>query len=48
MFFGKLQDKADIETMFKAVDIDGSGYIDYSEFVVASINDKTLLTNEKL
>jgi len=30
------------------VDIDGSGFIDYSEFVIASMNEKQLLTNEKL
>jgi len=34
--------------MFDAVDIDKSGFIDYSEFVVAAMNEKTLLTNEKL
>jgi serine protease Do len=28
--------------------IDGSGFIDYSEFVIASMNEKNLLTNEKL
>ena len=47
-FFGKNLDKKDIEKMFDAVDIDKSGYIDYSEFVVASMNEKNLLTNEKL
>jgi calcium-dependent protein kinase len=30
------------------VDTDGSGFIDYSEFVVASMNEKQLLTNDKL
>jgi Ca2+-binding EF-hand superfamily protein len=30
------------------VDIDKSGYIDYSEFLVASINEKQILTDEKL
>jgi calcium-dependent protein kinase len=47
-FFGKSMDKNDIDKMFDAVDIDKSGFIDYSEFVVASMNEKNLLTNEKL
>jgi len=34
--------------MFDAVDSDKSGYIDYSEFVIAAMNEKQLLTNEKL
>jgi calcium-dependent protein kinase len=48
LFFGKNLDKVDIEKMFDAVDIDRSGYIDYSEFVIATMNEKQLLTNEKL
>ncbi len=47
-FFGKHMEKEDLEKMFDAVDIDKSGFIDYSEFVVAAMNEKTLLTNEKL
>lgn len=47
-FFGKNMDKGEIEKMFDSVDIDKSGFIDYSEFVVASMNEKNLLTNEKL
>ncbi len=47
-YFGKTMDKDDVEKMFDSVDIDKSGFIDYSEFVVASMNEKTLLTNEKL
>ena len=47
-FFGKHLDHADIEKMFDAIDIDKSGFIDYSEFVVASMNEKQLITNEKL
>ena len=46
--FGKTLDKNDIEKMFDAVDSDRSGYIDYSEFVIAAMNEKQLLTNEKL
>ena len=41
-------DKEDVLKMFDAVDIDKSGFIDYSEFVVASMNEKQLLTDEKL
>ena len=47
-FFGKTMDKEDVLKMFEAVDIDNSGFIDYSEFVVASMNEKQLLTDEKL
>ena len=46
--FGKAMEPADVEKMFEAVDIDNSGFIDYSEFVIASMNEKQLLTNEKL
>ena len=37
-----------IDTMFDAVDTDRSGFIDYTEFCVASANEKALLTNERL
>ena len=48
LFFGKHLDKDEVEKMFDAVDIDRSGFIDYSEFVIAAMNEKSLLTNEKL
>ena len=47
-FFGRNLEEADVEAMFSAVDIDNSGFIDYSEFVIASMNEKSLLTQEKL
>ena len=47
-YFGKHLDRDDIDKMFSAVDTDESGFIDYSEFVIASMNEKQLLTNEKL
>jgi calcium-dependent protein kinase len=47
-FFGKSMDLEEVEKMFDAVDLDKSGYIDYSEFVIASMNEKQLLSNEKL
>lgn len=38
--FGYSINQEEIEKMFEAVDIDSSGYIDYSEFVVATMNEK--------
>lgn len=37
-----------VDAMFKAVDIDGNGAIDYTEFVMATMNEKDLITNDKL
>jgi calcium-dependent protein kinase len=34
--------------MFDAVDTDGSGMIEYSEFVVATLGEEHLLSDEKL
>ena len=34
--------------MFDSVDTDKSGFIDYSEFVVAAMNENQLTTNEKM
>ena len=34
--------------MFNQVDTDKSGFIDYSEFVVASMNQSSLTSNERL
>jgi calcium-dependent protein kinase len=48
LFFGKAMDKEGIEKMFDSVDSDKSGFIDYSEFVIASMNEKALLSTEKL
>ena len=40
--------EAEVDKIMKIADTDGSGEIDYSEFVVATINKKKLLSNEKL
>jgi len=34
--------------MFESIDTDQSGYIEYSEFVMASINEKKLISTERL
>jgi calcium-dependent protein kinase len=38
----------DVDRMFREIDIDGNGTIDYTEFVMATMNEKTILTNDKL
>ena len=47
-YFGKSMSDEEIDKMFDAIDADGSGEIEYSEFVVASMNEKTILSNNKL
>jgi len=47
-YFGRTLNDAEIDEMFKKVDADGSGAIDYSEFIVATMNEKNLLSNNKL
>ena len=34
--------------MFKKIDLDGNGAIDYTEFVMATINEQQLVTTERL
>jgi calcium-dependent protein kinase len=47
-YFGRSLDDKEVDEMFDKVDADGSGAIDYSEFVVATMNEKNLLSNNKL
>ena len=37
-----------VDGILKAADADGNGELEYSEWVVATINKETLLTDEKL
>ena len=46
--YGKVMSDDEVEQMFNAVDTDRSGFIDYSEFVVAAMNERQLTTNDKL
>ena len=45
---GLLQDNNEIEKMFNLIDMSGSGKIEYSEFMMACIPQRVLLTNENM
>jgi calcium-dependent protein kinase len=46
--FGIEISPAQVDEMFKAVDLDGNGTIDFTEFVMATMNEKELITPERL
>jgi calcium-dependent protein kinase len=46
--FGQNMNDEQVDDIFKSVDIDNSGYIDYSEFVVATMNEKNLFSEKKI
>lgn len=46
--YGRNITDKEIDAMFDAVDTNQSGFIDYTEFVVASANEKMLLSNERI
>lgn len=45
--FGEVSDE-ELEQVIKVADTDQSGYVDYTEFVAATMNTQTLLSKEKL
>lgn len=47
-YFGNAIDQEDIEKMFATIDVTGNGEIEFSEFLLACIPQKSLLTNENL
>jgi len=47
-YFGRALSDQEIDEMFAKVDSDNNGSIDYSEFIVATMNEKNLLSNNKL
>jgi calcium-dependent protein kinase len=46
--FGQSINQEGVDKMFDSVDLDKSGYIDYSEFVVATMSEKNLFSEKKL
>ena len=46
--YGRIMSDEEVEQMFRAVDTDNSGFIDYTEFVVAATNQTALTSQEKL
>ena len=47
-FYGQTLSKEDVFKIFDSVDIDKSGFINFTEFVMASMNEKEFLSDEKL
>jgi Ca2+-binding EF-hand superfamily protein len=46
--YGKVMSDEEVVTMFNAVDSDRSGFIDYSEFVVAAMQQRQVTSEDKL
>jgi calcium-dependent protein kinase len=46
--YGKIMSDEEVETMFNSVDADKSGFIDYTEFIVATVNSEEFNSNEFL
>jgi Ca2+-binding EF-hand superfamily protein len=47
-YFGNAIDKEDIDKMFATIDVSGNQNIEFSEFLLACIPEKVLLTNENM
>jgi len=46
--FGVPINEEEVDRMMKNVDLDGNGVIEYTEFVMATMNEKNMISNEKL
>jgi calcium-dependent protein kinase len=48
LHFGVQMTDKEIDEMFAKIDIDGNGTIDYTEFVMATMEESTMVTNDRL
>ena len=46
--FGIQLNEDEIDRIFKNIDLDGSGALDYTEWVIGTLNDQVMLNNQKL
>jgi calcium-dependent protein kinase len=47
-FFPECNGEEEVASIMSKLDIDGNGFIDYTEFLLATINKKRLLSKERL
>ena len=47
-YIGRDLGQDELDDILKNVDADGNGYIDYSEFVVSTLNEQGILSSNKL
>ena len=47
-YFNKHMTDDEIDKLFRKADIDANGYVDYAEFLVAAMEEKNLLSANKL
>lgn len=47
-YFGQSLSEEEVDEMFEQLDVDGTGFLEYSEFVVAAMNEQDLLSSGKL
>ena len=45
---GKIMSDDEIEAIFKKIDVDSSGFIDYNEFLGAAMNMEVMMSEERL
>ena len=47
-FFGKVPDRRVIRSLFEQVDMDNSGTVEVSEFMIGAIDERVVFTQERL